>query len=248
MTKEERRRREYYLARRRMRKRRRRIQIISRVLFVVILAVMAVTAVTRVAETLGGQKKETSAKPEKLKKKTTEEFKQKVIEEEPEFSVELLTPNEYSRPQSALEKVEGIVIHYTANPGTSAAQNRSYFESLKDTQETKASSHFIVGIEGEIIQCIPSSEISYASNDRNYNTLSIECCHMEEDGKFTEETYRSLVELTAWLCGKFNLPVESVIRHYDVTGKKCPLYFVEHEEEWEQFQRDVQSYLEQHGV
>ncbi|GHU41844.1 hypothetical protein FACS1894111_04790 [Clostridia bacterium] len=158
---------------------------------------------------------------------------------EPEFTVNLLTPNPYSRPQMALEKVKGIVVHYTANPGSSAEQNRDYFEGLKDSHLTKASSHFIIGIDGEIIQCIPSTEMSYASNDRNVDTISIECCHPDADGKFTDATYASLVKLTTWLCGKFELTENDVIRHYDVTGKKCPLYFVEHEDAWEQFRNDV---------
>ena len=96
-----------------------------------------------------------------------------------------------------------------------------------------------MGIKGEIVQCIPSSEISYASNSRNSDTLSIECCHKDKSGKFTQETYQSLVELVGWLCQRFGLTSEQVIRHYDVTGKNCPKYFVEHEDEWEQFKKDV---------
>ncbi len=162
--------------------------------------------------------------------------------EAPEYDVELLTVNEYSRPGIALDHVNGIVIHYTANPGSTAMQNRDYFEGLKDSHITKASSHFIVGLEGEIVQCIPTSEIAYASNSRNSDTIAIECCHESEDGKFNQKTYDSLVHLTAWLCQKFNLTAEDVIRHYDVTGKKCPLYFVEHEDAWEQFRQDVADY------
>lgn len=157
----------------------------------------------------------------------------------PELDVQLLTPNEFSRPQIALEQINGIVIHYTANPGTTAQENRDYFEGLKDGSGTYASSHFVIGMNGEIIQCIPSTEISYASNDRNSDTLSIECCHPDESGQFTEATYQSLVNLTAWLCSHFDVPVDSVIRHYDVTGKECPKYFVDHEDAWEQFRKDV---------
>ena len=157
----------------------------------------------------------------------------------PLFTVDLLDINEYSRPGIALEKINGIVIHYTANPKSTAKQNRDYFEGLKDSHETKASSHFVVGIKGEIVQCIPSSEISYASNSRNSDTLSIECCHKDKSGKFTKETYQSLVELVGWLCQRFGLTSEQGIRHYDVTGKNCPKYFVEHEDEWEQFKKDV---------
>lgn len=248
MTNEERRRREAYLARRRKRKRKRTIQIIRRVACSVGMVVcigLAVTYVAKGKENKGGEGESLAVNGTA---QVAEDFRQKVILETPDYTVDLLTPNEYSRPQTATEKITGIVIHYTANPGTTAQQNRSYFENLKDSGETKASSHFVVGMEGEIVQCIPSSEIAYASNERNTDTISIECCHPGKDGKFTEETYDTLVELTAWLCGKFNVPVENVIRHYDVSGKKCPLYYVEHEGEWKEFKEDVQKYLDTYGV
>lgn len=172
----------------------------------------------------------------------------KVVEDSPVLDVQLLTVNEYSRPGIERDQINGIVVHYTANPGSTAMQNRDYFEGLKDSHITKASAHFIVGLDGEIVQCIPTSEIAYASNDRNSDTISIECCHEGEDGKFNQETYDSLVHLTAWLCGKFDLGVDDVIRHYDVTGKACPLYFVEHEDAWDSFKSDVQKYIDKHGV
>ena len=155
---------------------------------------------------------------------------------------------EVTRPQKALEKVNGIVVHYTANPGTSARQNRDYFNGLAETKKTKASSHFVIGLEGEIVQCIPCNEISYASNNRNSDTISIECCIEDETGKFNDSTYQSLIELTTWLMGRYDLSADDVIRHYDVTGKKCPLYFVEHEDAWEQFHRDLDTYIEENGV
>ena len=163
----------------------------------------------------------------------------------PEIDVQLLTINPYSRPGTQSEKINNIVIHYTANPGTTAKQNRSYFENLKDVKKTKASSHFIVGLEGEIIQCVPTWEIAYASNHRNSDTVSIETCHKTSDGTYTEATYQSMVQLTSWLCEKFDLTAEDVIRHYDITGKICPKYFVEDERAWEQFKLDVKSVLEE---
>ena len=164
----------------------------------------------------------------------------------PDIDVELLTPNPYSRPQTATDKITGIVIHYVANPGSSAMANRNYFEGLKDTQDTYASSNFIVGLEGEIIQCVPTSEVAYASNDRNHDTVSIEVCHPDETGKFNDETYESLVWLTGWLCEYLNVSPENIIRHYDVTGKPCPLYYVEHEDEWETFKDDVTRWIAGH--
>lgn len=172
----------------------------------------------------------------------------KKVTEQPDIDVQLLTPNEYSRPQLATEEIKNIVVHYTANPGTTAQQNRDYFESLAQTHATSVSSHFVIGLEGEIIQCVPTAERAYASNHRNIDTVSIECCHPDESGRFTEETYDSLVELCAWLCGKFDLQPMDIIRHYDVTGKECPKYYVEHEDKWDAFQIDVMKYISKNGT
>ena len=161
--------------------------------------------------------------------------------ETPEYvDVRLIAKNEYSRPGKKLDAVNGIVVHYVANPGTSAAANRSYFAGLAQSGATYASSNFIIGLDGEVLQCIPADEVAYASNNRNSDTLSIECCHPDETGVFAYPTYRSLVKLCADICVGFDLdPEEDIIRHYDVTGKMCPLYFVEHEDEWEMFLSDV---------
>ncbi len=168
--------------------------------------------------------------------------------QKPDIDVELLTVNEYSRPGTALEKVNGIVVHYTANPGTTAQQNRDYFEGLAQSGETHASSHFVIGISGEIIQCIPCNEIAYASNERNADTISIECCIPDDTGKFTDATYGSLVHLVTWLMGRYDLTTDDVIRHYDVTGKACPKYYVENEAAWEQFKSDLVDYIETNGI
>mgnify|MGYP000529675055 CR=1 FL=1 len=132
-----------------------------------------------------------------------------------------------------------IEIKKTANPGSTAQDNRDYFNGLQYSGQTEASSNFIVGLDGEIIQCVPTWEIAYASNERNADTVSIEVCHPDETGKFTDATYRSLVQLTAWLCVKFDLKEDQIIRHYDVTGKNCPKYFVENEDAWEMFKDNV---------
>ena len=156
---------------------------------------------------------------------------------------DFLTVNPWSRPGTPLEKIDGVVIHYVGNPNTTAQANRNYFESLSSGEEgTYASSHFIVGLEGEVLQCIPLTEIAYASNIRNADTVAIEVCHPDETGAFSDASYRRTVELTAWLCREFGLdPMEDVIRHYDVTGKICPRYYVDHPEAWESFWADVAS-------
>ena len=82
-----------------------------------------------------------------------------------------LTVNPWSRPGTELKKINGVVIHYVGNPGTTASGNRNYFESLSTgTDGVYASAHFVVGLDGEVIQCIPLREISYASNTRNDDT------------------------------------------------------------------------------
>ena len=162
-----------------------------------------------------------------------------VFEAHPEWTEDFLTPNEYSRPGDALETVNNIFVHYTANPGTSAAQNRSYFEQQKDMHEASVSAHFIIGYEGEIIQCVPLDEIAYAVMTRNFDSISIECCYKAQDGSFTQETYDSLISLLAWLTDAYGLDSEDILRHYDCGGKKCPLYYTNNEDEWEQLKKDV---------
>ena len=80
----------------------------------------------------------------------------------PKLSIQtkLIQKNKYSRPGIALRKVKGVVVHYTANPGTDAEDNRNYFNNLPKLnagkqKATYASSHFVIGLEGQIVQCIP---------------------------------------------------------------------------------------------
>ena len=159
---------------------------------------------------------------------------------------DFLPVNPWSRPGDPLKRVNGVVLHYVGNPATSAQANRNYFASLSSGEAgTYASSHFIVGLEGEVVQCVPLTEIAYASNSRNDDTVSIEVCHPDETGAFSRPAYDRCVELTAWLCRVFRLrPGEDVIRHYDVTGKLCPRYFVEDPEAWDAFLEDVSAAVE----
>ena len=120
-------------------------------------------------------------------------------------AADYLTPNPYSRPQKPLTEVKGIVVHYVANPCSTARENRNFFEGLKNQTGNEpdvksVSSHFVIGLEGEVVQCIPIDEVAYASNHRNSDTISIECCHPDISGKFYDSTYESLVRLCAYFC------------------------------------------------
>ena len=158
---------------------------------------------------------------------------------------DFIRKNIFSRPDVGRQKVDKIVIHYVANPGSTAKNNRDYFDSLADQDPQKSGSsdsrHFVVGLEGEVIQCIPVSEIAYANAPLNNTTVAIEVCHPDDSGKFNDATYKSVVDLTAFLCRQLKLTPKDVIRHYDVNGKLCPKYYVENEDAWEQFLKDVKA-------
>lgn len=145
-----------------------------------------------------------------------------------------------SRRGIRLDGVNDIVIHYVGNPGSTARANRNWFNSANST----VSSHFIVGLDGEILQCVPLDEVSSASNHRNHDTISIEVCHPDDTGVFNDATYAALVKLTAWLARQADLTTDHLIRHHDVTGKECPRWFVRDPAAWETFKNDVAQALE----
>lgn len=154
-----------------------------------------------------------------------------------------LTVSDYNRPGTSRSKTMAVACHYVGNPNTSAQANRNYFENLKDTHTTKASVHYIIGLDGEIIQLIPEEEISWCTNQANSYTISIEACHPDVDGRFTDATYWAYVELCADICKRWKLDPENggLIRHYDVTRKICPKWFVDHPDAWEKFKKDVKT-------
>lgn len=162
-----------------------------------------------------------------------------------------LTPNKYSRPQIPLKEVKKIAVHYVGNPNTSALANRNYFENCKEGGRY-VSSHYIVGLKGEVIQCIPTDEWSYCTNQANGYSISIETCHPRSDGVFNDSTYISLCELCAMLLKKFNLTTNDLIRHYDITQKTCPLHWTptKYQSEavatarWNRFKQDVQTVMD----
>jgi N-acetylmuramoyl-L-alanine amidase len=171
----------------------------------------------------------------------------------------LLSVNPFSYPGRKLARVEGIVVHWVGNAGTSALQTRNYFEGLKTQSRDNpkavfASAHFVVGLRGEIIQCLPLDEMAYHVGAKVYTpeaisrfgpypnswTVGIELCHPAWDGQFAPETWASAVGLTARLVELFNLdPSTDIWTHHAVTRKDCPKYFVEHPEAFERFKLDV---------
>lgn len=164
-----------------------------------------------------------------------------------EIIQKFLTINKYSRPGEKMPKIEDIIVHWVGNANTSAIANRNYFENLRITHSTKASSQFIIGLNGEILSLMPENEVAFHSGNRTENrkSIGIECCHPDWSGEFTNATYNSLVDLCVYLCKKYGISVSNIKRHYDITGKICPKYFVEHREEWEEFKREISQRLGQ---
>lgn len=165
-----------------------------------------------------------------------------------------ISPNNYSRPQDKIKKIKGIVIHWVANPNTSARANRNFFESRKSGKKGYGSAHFIVGQEGEIIQAIPLTEIAYHVGSKTYTaeakrrlgsypneyTIGIECCHVDWEGHMKDATYNSVVDLTAYLLKEYGLSTSDIWTHQETVGwKDCHRLFYKNPSLYQKFKDDV---------
>ena len=167
-----------------------------------------------------------------------------------EIIKDYITKNKYSRPGTALQRVTKIVVHYVGNPGSTAKNNRDYFNNMPAVAKTRpdavryVSAHYVIGLDGEIIACVPENEIAYCSNSANSYSISIENCHPDSGGRFDPKTLQALTMLLCDLCRRYRLdPKTDIIRHYDVTGKACPLWYVSHPEQWEALRGQVAALL-----
>ena len=180
----------------------------------------------------------------------------------------LITVNSYSRPGKKLVGVSAIVIHWVANTGSTAQQNRNFFESRKGGKLGYGSGHYIIGNDGEVLLCIPEDEVSYncgskiytnyatykfgekATSSRsspNYYTIAVELCHINSEGEFSDECLEACMSLVAQLCKQYKLNAyQDIITHQMVVGwKQCPRWFVEHPDEFEYFRSQVDSTMNQ---
>jgi N-acetylmuramoyl-L-alanine amidase len=177
-----------------------------------------------------------------------------------EIQEQLLTPNEYSRPQRSLHQIRAVVMHWVANPMTTPKQNRDFFEQRKHGQNGYGSAHFIIGVDGQIIQVIPTDEMAYHVGSKEYTdyalekfgdypnncTLGIELCHPDWSGQFTRDTFTSAARLAARLCREHDLdPAEDVTTHHRIVGwKDCPRWFVQNPEKFCAFKIMVHDRME----
>ena len=170
---------------------------------------------------------------------------------------DFLTLNRYSRPGKKRNGVKAIEVHWVANPRTSAKFNRDYFELRKGGKLSFGSTHYIVDLDGDIVQLIPEEEIAYSSGASSYkpgviaffgnppykNTISIECTHVNGKGEMPSMTYSALIALCTYLCKKYGLQASDLVLHYDLTGKICHKWFVDNPEEWIRFREAVRVEL-----
>lgn len=137
--------------------------------------------------------------------------------------------------------IEYIVIHYTGNDGDRAWNNVNYFQSNKYLQ---ASAHLFVD-DNNVYQSVPFDYVAYSVGAKsvdtskgggkfykkctNKNSINIEMCDTNKNGTYdvTEQTINNTLSITKELMAKYGIPASKVIRHFDVTGKKCPAYWID---------------------
>ena len=141
--------------------------------------------------------------------------------------------------------IQFIVVHYTANNGDRAQGNGNYFSQAN----RNASAHYFVD-ENEIVQSVKDNDTAWHCGAKSYkhpkcrndNSIGVEMCSEKDDkGQYyiNEQTQNTAIKLIKVLMKKYNIPIENVIRHYDVTGKICPEPFVRNQMQWLEFKQKL---------
>lgn len=140
------------------------------------------------------------------------------------------------------EQIKYMVIHYTGNDGDTAHANAEYY--FKNV--VKASAHYFVD-DKEVWSSVPDLCVAWAVGGKkwadckatgggtlyrtvtNTNSISVELCDTRKDGVYgaSEKTLENAVELCRKIMKRYQIPIERVVRHFDVTGKHCPAYFMD---------------------
>lgn len=158
-------------------------------------------------------------------------------------------PNSGNYKKGRSGSIKYIVIHYTANHGDTAANNVRYFTN----NVVKASAHYFVD-ENNIYSSVPIYDTAYHCGGglqgkgghawfghcKNSNSIGIEMCLLDKNGYVRKGTIVQCVELVKYLMKKYSIPPENVIRHWDVTGKNCPVPFTgDNNAYWQDFKNRI---------
>lgn len=134
------------------------------------------------------------------------------------------------------QPVEYIVVHYTANTGDTAQNNLDYFARTK----TGTSAHYFVD-ENEVCQSVQDTDVAWHCGSknprhpycRNANSIGIEMC--DSLNRVPEATRARTAAFVRELMVKYGIDSSHVLRHYDVTGKRCPAPWVDNPADWMEF-------------
>jgi len=129
--------------------------------------------------------------------------------------IPLNTPN--SRRPGTKMTAETITIHNTANPTSTARNERGWLTNPSNTRT--ASYHYVVDSE-HVIECIPQTEVAYHAGHSvgNRTSIGVEIC---ESGDYAK-TLENATKFVAVLLDARGWGVERLRRHFDWSGKNCP--------------------------
>lgn len=138
---------------------------------------------------------------------------------------------------------EYITIHSTANPDSTAQNERDW---LTNPQNTRTASWHIVVDDKQAVEAIPLDEVAWHAGDGgqgtgNRKTIGIEIC---ESGNRTK-TIENAVKLVAKLLHERNWGTDRLRRHYDWSKKNCPRIMSSNNwSGWNSFKLQVQRELD----
>lgn len=143
------------------------------------------------------------------------------------------------------QPVRYIVMHYTANNGDTARNNCDYYHRVGGLQ---ASAHYFCDEHGTM-QSVREGDTAWHCGAeagqrywhpecRNGNSIGIEMCSRKRaDGSYyiKPETVANAAALAREIMQRYGIDTDHVLRHYDVTGKRCPMPWVDDPAQWTAF-------------
>lgn len=140
------------------------------------------------------------------------------------------------------QPVRYIVMHYTANNGDTARNNCDYYHRVGGLQ---ASAHYFCDEHGAM-QSVREGDTAWHCGARAYwhpecrngNSIGIEMCSRKRaDGSYyiLPETVANAAALAREIMQRYGIDTDHVLRHYDVTGKRCPMPWVDDPAQWVAF-------------